>query len=201
MAGPHGRWTRAEFERQTETFLPGLFRAAYRLSGHKMDAEDLVQDTYVKAFRAFPKAELTSAEDCRAWLFRILVNTFRDQYRRRARSPVKRVLHTGEEGVSNIVDLVASADPSPATLAHQRAFAEAAERAIAALSPELKIVVTLFFVEGLSYRHIAAATGTPIGTVMSRLARGRRILREALRDYADFGDENETLPPAHGVRR
>jgi len=201
VTGLQGRWTRAEFERQTETFLPGLYRAAFRLSGHKMDAEDLVQDTYVKAFRAFPKAELNSAEECRAWLFRILINTFRDHYRRRTRSPVKRVLQTDEEGVTNIVDLVPSADPSPATLAHQRSFAEAAGRAIDALSPELKIVVTLFFVEGLSYRHIAAATGTPIGTVMSRLSRGRRILRDKLRDYADFGDESAAPPPARGARR
>ena len=196
-----GRWTRAEFERQTETFLPGLYRAAYRLSGHKMDAEDLVQDTYVKAFRAFPKAELNSAEECRAWLFRILINTFRDQYRRRARSPVTRVLRTDEGETTNVVDLAPSADPSPAALSHQRSFAEAAGRAIDALSPELRIVVTLFFVEELSYRHIAAATGIPIGTVMSRLSRGRRILRDELRDYAEFGDEIAPPPPVRGARR
>lgn len=177
------RWTRDDFERQTKSFLPVLHRAAYRMAGHRMDAEDLVQDTYVKAFRAFSRAELTSADDCRAWMFRILVNTYRDLYRRRARAPFVEPPAGPDGGPSNIVELAVSTELSPAVRAEQQQFVEAAAQVIATLPPEVRVVVTLFFLEGFRYRDIAEATGSPIGTVMSRLSRGRQILRRELKDY------------------
>jgi len=79
------RWTRERFERQTQHVLPHLYRTARRLTRDPADAEDLVQDTYVKAFQAFDHADLQSEDACRAWLFRIMVNAYRDHYRRRQR--------------------------------------------------------------------------------------------------------------------
>ena len=93
-----------------------------------------------------------------------------------------------------MVELAASAEPGPAELAAQREFADAARAAIAGLPPEVRIVATLFLVEELSYREIAEATGSPIGTVMSRLARARRILRCELSAYAGHLDSQNDLP-------
>jgi RNA polymerase sigma-70 factor (ECF subfamily) len=81
------QWTRARFAQQTEQLLPALYRTACRLTRDPAEAEDLVHDAYLKAYQAFPKADLASTEACRAWLWRILVNTYRDRYRRRQRSP------------------------------------------------------------------------------------------------------------------
>lgn len=176
------RWTRQKFDRRAKEFLPHLYRAARSLAGQSADCEDLVHDTYVKAVEAFRKADLRSADDCRAWLYRILVNTYRDQYRRRIRNPVVSLATNGDDGRINIVELVASPEPGPMALLERSDLAAAVRAAIQALSPEVRIVATLFFAEGLSYAEIAAATECPIGTVMSRLSRGRQQLRLALRD-------------------
>lgn len=176
------RWTRQKFDRRAKEFLPHLYRAARSLAGPAADCEDLVHDTYVKAFEAFRKADLRSADDCRAWLYRILVNTYRDQYRRQVRSPVISLAADQDGSRVNVVELAASPEPGPMAQLERSDLAECVRAAIQALSPEVRIVATLFFVEGLSYAEIAAATECPIGTVMSRLSRGRQQLRLALRD-------------------
>lgn len=192
------RWTQQQFEGRTEEFLPELYRAARRFAARPEDAEDLVHDTYVKAFRAFSKADLASADDCRAWLYRILVNTFRDQYRRRLRAPVVEVVAKDRDGgeAVNVVELAASLEPSPATQVAHRHFAAAARAAIADLAPEVRIAATLFFLEGFSYRRIAETTQCPIGTVMSRLSRGRAALRRALGDHASLLGADDDFGPS-----
>ena len=179
------RWTRERFERHTQHFLPGLYRTARRLTREPDDAEDLVQDTYVKAFNAFDRAALQSDDACRAWLYRIMVNTYRDEYRRRQRSPEIQPFAGEHEREDNVIEAAVSPEPDPETRVGQKRFAEAAEDAMASLSPEVRLVTTLFLVEGLAYKEIADIADCPIGTVMSRLSRGRRRLQELLSAHRD----------------
>ena len=183
------RWTRERFASHTEQFLPALYRTARRLTRDATDADDLVHDTYVKAFQAFDRANLMSEDACRAWLFRIMINTYRDQYRRRQRSPERLTLAREREQEDTVIEAAVSLEPSPDVQLGHKLFSEAAQAAIASLSPEVRLVVTLFFVEGLAYREIAEIADCPIGTVMSRLSRGRRRLQELLGEYHDRPDE------------
>lgn len=188
------RWTRERFERHTQHFLPALYRTARRLTRDLSDAEDLVQDTYMKAFQAFEQAELRSEDACRAWLFRILVNAYRDRYRRQQRSPEVQPLAGGRERDDAITEAAGSLTSDPETLIAQKHFAEAAQAAMAMLAPEVRLVVTLFLVEELPYKEIAKIADCPIGTVMSRLARGRRHLQHLLQAHRD-GTQLEPLSP------
>ena len=160
--------------------LPQLYRIARRLTSQQADAEDLVHDTYLKAFQAADRVRLDSAEDCRAWLTRILVNTFRDQYRQRLRSPV---ISAAGDGIAKLIELRASPEPGPAERVEGKRFAEAAQAAMLELPPELRLTVALFLVDGLTYEQIAEHMAVPAGTVMSRLWRARRFLRQRLRGH------------------
>jgi RNA polymerase sigma-70 factor, ECF subfamily len=174
------RWLADRFERQTRPFLTALYRAARRLTGHAPDAEDLVHDTYVKAFKAYRSVDLRDGAGCRAWLFRIMTNTYRDRYRRLARSPeVAWSPHLEEADDFGL----SSHEPGPDTQLEYKRFVQAADAAIARLPQEVRLVVVLFFVEELSYREIAEIAQCPVGTVMSRLWRGRRMLRQQLHAY------------------
>ncbi len=176
------RWLRDKFERQTRPFLTALHRTARRLTAQPADAEDLVHDTYVKAFRAFPTVDLPDGIACRAWLLRIMTNTYRDRYRQQARVPeVVGSDYLDEADGSELW----SHEPGPDMLLEYKRFAQAADAAIACLAPEVRLVVVLFFIQGLSYRDIAEIAQCPVGTVMSRLWRGRRFLRQALRGYVE----------------
>ena len=177
------RWTRERFVRQTEQFLAALYRTALRLTRHATDAEDLVHDTYLKALQAFERADLRSEDDCRAWLFRIMVNAYRDRYRRQQRSPEVQAFMGMHERDGNVIEAAVSPNPDPEALVENKHFSEAAHQAIASLSPEVRLTVTLFFVEGFAYKEIAEIADCPIGTVMSRLSRGREQLRRKLRAY------------------
>jgi RNA polymerase sigma-70 factor (ECF subfamily) len=117
---------------------------------------------------------------CRAWLFRIMVNTFRDHYRRRARMPEMELVVV-EEGFAGIDgEALATDAPGPDLLVEATFLRHAIAEAVLSLPPEVRIVVTLFFVEGMKYREIAEVAGCPIGTVMSRVARGRQLLQATL---------------------
>jgi RNA polymerase sigma-70 factor (ECF subfamily) len=175
------RWLREKFERQTRPLLATLHRAARRLSAQPADAEDLVHDTYVKAFQAFPTVDLHDDAACRAWLLRIMTNTYRDRYRRQARSPEI----AGSPDLDRLDGAAVCPEPGPDRHLESKRFAEAADAAIACLPPEVRWVVVLFFIEELSYGEIAEITQCPTGTVMSRLWRGRRLLRQALRAFCD----------------
>jgi RNA polymerase sigma-70 factor (ECF subfamily) len=200
------RWTRARFARQTEHWLPALYRTARRLTHDPAAAEDLVHDAYLKAYQAFDRADLDSAEACRGWLFRILVNTYRDSYRRQQRSP--EVQSVAPEQAMDASASTATGHPAsdPEVLLAHKHFAAAAQAAMATLSPEVRLVVTLFFVEGFAYKEIADLAGCPMGTVMSRLARGRRILQHHLREhrYPHAGatavpQPRRSMPPTDGA--
>ena len=172
--------TRRSFERRTRELVTPLYRAARVLTGSVTDAEDLVQDAYIKAFLAFREGEFRSMGSCRAWLFRIMVNTFRDQYRQRMRRPALELMVFDQESEPAIDLVPASNAPGPDLLAEASLLREAIDEATRALPPEICIVVTLFFIEEMKYREIAAIANCPIGTVMSRLARGRQLLQTAL---------------------
>jgi RNA polymerase sigma-70 factor (ECF subfamily) len=172
-----------EFEREAVQYLAPLLAVATRLTRNGADAEDLVQDTLVKAMRA--REQFAVGTNLRAWLMRIMTNTFINRYRRGGleRSvlggPDADPLTDGWVGAST---MRAMRDPESAAL---RPILEAEIRdALDALPDEFRLAVLLADVEELSYKEVADIMGCPIGTVMSRLHRGRRLLKAQLYDHA-----------------
>lgn len=173
----------ALFEAQAFEYLDPLYGAALRMTRNPADAQDLVQETYAKAFAAFGRFE--QGTNLKAWLYRILTNTFINDYRKRQNQPYTQV-------VEELEDWQLGGAESMSAMSAQSAEAEAIDRmpasvvkdALNDLSEDFRMVVYYADVEGFSYQEIADMMDTPIGTVMSRLHRGRRILREKLREYA-----------------
>jgi RNA polymerase sigma-70 factor (ECF subfamily) len=153
------------FEAEVLPHLRSLFGTAYRMTGNAHDAEDLVQETFLRAHRAFDKFEPGS--NARAWLHTILVRVRTDLYRRSKRRPETVELVGDGPGVAAPQDALASGR-------------EDLERALLSLPEVFRDAVVLRDVQELSYAEIAAALGVPIGTVMSRIHRGRALLRQAL---------------------
>lgn len=180
---------RTGFEQSVQAQLPDLYRCARALTGGQADAEDLVHDACVKALTSAGAADLPDEGARRAWVRQILVNTFRDRYRRERRAPVQAVSSTrgADDGQddANVIELAASPDPSPGDWAQYSQFEVAARAAMSALPPEVRVVTTLHIVSGVSYKEIAHIAQCPLGTVMSRLARGRRLLRVALGRFVE----------------
>jgi RNA polymerase sigma-70 factor (ECF subfamily) len=178
------RHRRASFERRVEAHLPALTRIARGLARNPADAEDLVHDACVKALTAEETAKFESEANLCAWLNRILINTYRDQYRRSQRSPLRsHDYHATSDGSINVYELVASHEQSPLDCMQNYDSSSAIEHAFAALPPEVRVVTVLFLVSELSYKEIADITDCPMGTVMSRLSRGRRLLRNTLSEF------------------
>lgn len=168
--------------------LDALFGAALRMTGDRQDAEDLVQDTYSKAIRNLHRYR--EGGSCKAWLFRILTNTYIDRYRKARRSPVP--VELDEEGRTGLYDRLLDA-PEEAAPAFDvadldeflgRFVGDEIKRAMDGLPEIFRTAIALRDLEGFSYQEIADMLEIPIGTVMSRLFRGRQLLKEALRDYA-----------------
>lgn len=174
---------RANFEEEALSHLDALYGAALRLTRSPSDAEDLVQDTFVKAYRFYDRFE--SGTNLKAWLFRIQTNTFINRYRRKVRERAT----LGGKSAATVGDGVMSRETmralrDPARLADRPLISEEIEKALAALPEDYRIVVILSDVEELAYREIAEIVGCPIGTVMSRLHRARKLLRASLVDQA-----------------
>ena len=183
----------ARFEAEALPYLDQLYGAALRMTRNRADAEDLVQDAYAKAFGSFH--QYRPGTNLKAWLYRILTNTFINSYRKKQREPLQSDAETVEDWQ---LHRAASHDsvglPSAENLALDALPDSDIKDALGQLTEDRRLAVYLADVEGFSYKEIAEIMDTPIGTVMSRLHRGRRQLRELLADYAreyGYGEEEK----------
>jgi RNA polymerase sigma-70 factor (ECF subfamily) len=174
----------AHFAEDTEQFMGSLYSAALRMTRNPSDAEDLVQETYLKAYRGY--GGFKAGTNLKAWLYRILTNTFINAYRARRRHPEETELEEVEDfylfrrlgGLE-----AAAAGRSAEDVVLESMTDEEVKRALESLPEAFRMAVLLADVEGFSYKEIAEIMDVPIGTVMSRLHRGRRALQKALHDY------------------
>ncbi|WP_091968326.1 sigma-70 family RNA polymerase sigma factor [Propionibacterium cyclohexanicum] len=175
---------RAErFEREAMVYLDQLYGAALRMTRNPADAEDVVQETYAKAFSSFK--QFRPGTNLKAWLYRILTNTYINSYRKAQRQPQTGSGDDVEDWqLAKAASHDATGNPSAEMEALKGIPDAAVTEALEQLSSEFREAVLLADVEGFSYKEIAQIMGTPIGTVMSRLNRGRAQLRKSLADFA-----------------
>ena len=170
-----------DFETEAMPHINLLHNYAYRMTGNQLDADDLVQETYLRAFRFFHKFE--KGTNCKAWLFRIMKNLFINKYRKNQKEPGK----VDYNEVENFFDSIKS-DRVESTDLQQKLFSNLLDddmvNALNSLPDDFKTVVILCDLEGLSYEEIAEFVQCPIGTVRSRLHRGRKLLQQKLLQYA-----------------
>ena len=176
--------SQATFAEQAMEHMGSLYTAALRMTRNPADAEDLVQETYLKAYRSF--GSFQEGTNLKAWLYRILTNTFINSYRAKKRRPEQTDVEDVEElylyhrlgGLE-----AATAGRSAEEDVLDRFTDDEVKDALDSLPEQFRLTVLLADVEGFSYKEIAEMTDVPIGTVMSRLHRGRRALQKALFDF------------------
>jgi len=188
------------FHDQALPLMDQLYGAAMRMTRNPADAADLVQETFVKAFAAFGQFE--QGTNIKAWLYRILTNTYINIYRKKQRDPYQGTIDEledwqlgGAESATTTVTRSAEAE------AIDRMPSSAVKDALQSIPEDFRLAVYLADVEGFAYQEIADIMKTPVGTVMSRLHRGRRLLRELLADYARERGMTASTIPASTARK
>ena len=190
---------RAQFAEQAMQFAPQLYSAALRMTRNGADAEDLVQETYLKGYRSF--ATFEEGTNLRAWLFRILTNTYINAYRAKQRRPEETELDTIEDfylyrRIGGIEEALAARSAEDELM---DVFTDdEVKQALEDLPESFRLPVLLADVEGFSYKEIAEMLEIPIGTVMSRLHRGRKAMQKALYDFAE--ERGLVQPADEGAR-
>jgi RNA polymerase sigma-70 factor, ECF subfamily len=177
------------FESCLAPILTAVYGTAVHLTRHHDDAEDLVQEAALQAFRAFDSFQ--EGTNFKAWFFRILTNLFINAYRKRQRTPEVETFSESDDAPALYLFKrtreigIHARSQDPAALVLERLEAEQISRAIAALPEDYRVVSALYFMEEFSYQEIAEIVGCPVGTVRSRLHRGRRMLQKALWHIAE----------------
>lgn len=180
LGTPQG--TRDSFEQAALVHLDSLYATGLRMTRDPRDADDLVQDTMLAAFRFFNKFE--PGTNCKAWLFKILTNTFINKYRKRVREREVREVIDQEDTPSLMSEDVAEASREPERTMIGAMLSDDVKKALESVPYDYRLAVVLCDLEDFSYKEIADIMDCPVGTVMSRLHRGRRLLQKQLRDYA-----------------
>jgi RNA polymerase sigma-70 factor, ECF subfamily len=172
------------FESQALQYMDQLYAAAMRMTRNPADAADLVQETYVKAFQAF--GQFQQGTNLKAWLYRIQTNTFINQYRKNQRNPYQSTIDDLEDWQLGNAESVTQSTSTRSAEAEaiDHLPDSAVKDALQSIPEDFRMAVYFADVEGFSYQEVADIMKTPVGTVMSRLHRGRKMLRELLSEYA-----------------